>query len=77
MGIFFVHADKANFKEFKEGDRIFGPTLLFLFTVSVTFIMINIFVTVICEAFQQVCMTISWIQILCVKFDFAVPPFCR
>ncbi len=50
-------ADKADFKQFKDANRVYGPTILFLFSVSITFVMLNVFITIICESFAQVNMS--------------------
>ena len=52
--IHFFPPDKFNFYNLKEADRIFGPTILFMFTLIVTFILINVFITLICDAFSVV-----------------------
>ncbi len=47
-------ADKVDFKSFKTEDRIFGPVILFLFSLTVSFILINVFIAIIVEAFVTV-----------------------
>ena len=47
----YVFADKFDFYGLQEANRLFGPTILFLFTLIVSFVLVNVFVTVVLEAF--------------------------
>ncbi len=49
-----VFSDKFDFYGLQGADRIFGPTILFLFTLAVSFILVNVFVTILIDAFNVV-----------------------
>lgn len=50
---------KFHFKELADANRIIGPILFFLFMGTITFILVNMFLTIINEAFSNVKRDIS------------------
>ncbi len=46
--------DKFDFSEFAEGAGKIGIFFFFLYMVFISFILINFFLTILCEAFSQV-----------------------
>ena len=51
--------DKFDFYSIEDASAIWGPTILFLFTLFVTFVLVNFFITIVIEAFVVVKFDIS------------------
>ena len=56
---FDCFSDKFDFYTMEDADKFWGPVFLFMFTLLVTFVLVNFFITIIIEAFVIVKYDIS------------------
>ena len=50
----FCVLDKFDFSAMVTADRVFGPLIFFFYAVTVTFILLNFFITIIVTSFAEV-----------------------
>ena len=52
--LFSYHTDKFDFYEIRAASPVWGPFILFFFALTVNFVLINFFLTIMMEGFTQV-----------------------
>ena len=52
--MFNLFSDKFDFKLIREAERVWAPLIMFMFTLFVSFILINFFLTIVIDAFTRV-----------------------